>query len=198
MDSHFKIVSHDNNCTNTAIQIGNDVQRLSKQLLESCGVNVNLCLHCGSCSSGCPFTEAMDLLPNHVLRLVQLNMEEKALQCATIWTCVACNTCSMQCPMAIDIPAMMDALRQISIEQDVKIAEPDVLAFHREVLNSIEKYGRTHKVEIMLRFKLKTRNYFSDLQTGVRMLAKRKLDLSPSKVKNIAEVNNIFKTNRNL
>ena len=100
--------------------------------------------------------------------------------------------------MAIDIPAMMDALRQISIEQDVKIAEPDVLAFHREVLNSIEKYGRTHKVEIMLRFKLKTRNYFSDLQTGVRMLAKRKLDLSPSKVKNIAEVKSIFKTNRNL
>jgi len=192
------MISHDKNCTNTAIQIGNDVQRLSKQLLNSCGVNVNLCLHCVSCSSGCPFTEAMDLLPNQVLRLVQLNMEEEALQCSTIWTCVACNTCSMQCPMAIDIPAMMDALRQISIEKDVKIAEPDVLAFHREVLNSIEKYGRTHKVEIMLRFKLKTRHYFRDLQTGVRMLAKRKLDLSPSKVKNIAEVKSIFKTNRNL
>jgi len=192
------MISHDKNSTNTPIQIGNDVQRLSKQLLNSCGVNVNLCLHCLSCSIGCPFTEAMDLLPNRVLRLVQLNMEEAALQCSTIWTCVACNTCSMQCPMAIDIPAIMDALRQISIEQGVKIAEPDVLAFHREVLNSIEKYGRTHKVEIMLRFKLKTRHYFSDLQTGMRMLAKRKLDLSPSKVNNIAEVKSIFKTNRNL
>ena len=191
------MIPHDKNSNNTAIEIGNGVHRLSKELLNSCGVNVNLCLHCRSCSGGCPFTDAMDLLPNHVLRLVQLNLEEEALQCSTIWVCVACNTCSTQCPMAIDIPAMMDTLRQLSIEKDVKISEPDVLAFHREVLKSIEKYGRTHKIEIMLRFKLKTRNYFNDLQTGMRMLAKRKLDLSPSKVKNIAEIKSIFNSDRN-
>ncbi|MBR9984830.1 MAG: hypothetical protein KFF68_02860 [Desulfosarcina sp.] len=33
---------------------------------------MNLCLHCQSCSGGCPFTAAMDLLPNRVLRLIQL------------------------------------------------------------------------------------------------------------------------------
>jgi heterodisulfide reductase subunit C len=136
----------------------------------------------------------MDLLPNRVLRLVQLGMQDHALRCSTIWACVGCNTCSIQCPMAIDIPAVMDALRHLAIAQGVSIAEPDVLAFHREVLRSVAKYGRTHKLEIMLRFKLKTRNYFGDLQTGMRMLAKRKLDLGPSKIKNINEIKKLFNT----
>ena len=184
------------NSNDQVIHIDGAMERFSRQILNRSGVNVNLCLHCQSCASGCPFTEAMDLLPNRVLRLVQLGLDGEAIRCATIWACVGCNTCSIQCPMAIDIPAMMDALRQMAIEKGAEIAEPDVLAFHREVLRSVEKYGRTHKLEIMLRFKLKTRNYFSDLQTGLRMLAKRKLDLSPSKVERIAEVKSIFNANK--
>lgn len=134
----------------------------------------------------------MDLLPNRVLRLIQLGIEEEALTCSTIWACVGCNTCSIQCPMAIDIPAVMDALRHMAIEKGIAVAEPDVLAFHREVLHSIEKYGRAHKLEIMLRFKLKTRTYFQDLQTGLRMLAKRKLDLTPSRVNRSSEIKAMF------
>jgi len=44
------------------------------------------------------------------------------------------------------------------------------------VLGSIERYGRTHKLEIMLRYKLKTRDLISDWTVGMKMLAKRKLD----------------------
>lgn len=164
----------------------------SRALLARSGVNVNLCLHCQSCAGGCPFTEAMDFLPNRVLRLIQLGMEDQALRCSTIWACVGCNTCSIQCPMAIDIPAVMDTLRHMALEKGVTIAEPDVLAFHQEVLHSIEKHGRAHKLEIMLRFKMKTGNYFQDLQTGLRMLAKRKLDLAPSKVNRITEIQAMF------
>jgi heterodisulfide reductase subunit C len=181
---------------NAVIHLDGTIEGLSKKIRSRCGVNVNLCLHCQCCASGCPFTEAMDLLPNRVLRMVQLGLEDKALQCSTIWACVGCNTCSIQCPMAIDIPAVMDTLRQMALEEGPTIAEPDVLAFHREVLRSVEKYGRTHKLEIMLRFKLATHNYFSDLQTGLRMLAKRKLDLGPSKVSNMAEVEGIFNAAR--
>jgi heterodisulfide reductase subunit C len=164
----------------------------SRSLLARSGVNVNLCFHCQSCAGGCPFTEAMDLLPNRVLRLIQLGMEDQALECSTIWACVGCNTCSIQCPMAIDIPAVMDALRHLALQKGISVAEPDTLAFHQEVLHSIETYGRTHKLEIMLRFKLKTRHYLKDLQTGLRMLAKRKLDLRPSRVMRIHEIKSIF------
>ena len=94
----------------------------------------------------------------------------------------------MACPMAIDIAAIMDALRQIALERQVPVAEPGILGFHREVLNTVARYGRTHKLEIMLRYKVRTRDWFSDMDVGLKMLAKRKLDLMPSRVKNIAKI----------
>jgi heterodisulfide reductase subunit C len=127
------------------------------------------------------------------MRLVQLGLKTEALTCNTIWICVGCHTCSIQCPMAIDIPGVMDALREKAVAGHVDIIEPDILNFHREVLHSIERYGRTHKLEIMMRYKLKQFDLLSDLQVGVKMLAKRKLDLTPSRVEQIGEVKKIFK-----
>ena len=51
--------------------------------------------------------------------------------------------------------SVMDALRQTAIAEGVKIAEPHILNFHKEVVNSIRRHGRTHKLEIMMRYKLK-------------------------------------------
>ena len=95
--------------------------------------------------------------------------------------------------MAIDMAAVMDSLRQIAIQRGVAIAEPDVLSFHNEVLSSVERYGRTHKLEIMLRYKVKKRDFFSDINVGLKMLAKRKLDLTPSRIKNLNELKAVFK-----
>jgi heterodisulfide reductase subunit C len=138
----------------------------------------------------------MDYLPNEIIRLLQFGMIEAAMGSATIWTCVACNTCSAQCPMAIDIPAAMDVMKQMAVARKIVIAEPDVLDFHREILRSITKYGRTHKLEIMLRFKLKTRRFFSDTQTGLRMLAKNKLDLTASRIKDTAALKRLMNIGR--
>jgi heterodisulfide reductase subunit C len=134
----------------------------------------------------------MDYSPNAVLRLIQLGLEEQVLKCSTIWICVGCNTCSSACPMAIDIPAVMDSLRHRAIEKGVEIAEPDVLNFHKEVLNTVKKYGRTHKLEIMMRYKLKKMDLFSDMGVGLKMLKKRKLDLTPSKVRDKKAIEKIF------
>lgn len=150
------------------------------------------CYHCHSCGGGCPFIAAMDHHPNAVIRLLQLGMREEALSCSTIWVCVACNTCAMECPMAIDIPALMDRLRQEALRNGTVVAEPDVLRFHETVLDSVARYGRTHKLEIMLRFKLTTRRWLQDWQVGLKMLAKRKLDLLPSRVKRIGAITPLF------
>ena len=143
------------------------------------------CLHCRCCGGGCPFIEAFDYAPNAIIRLLQLGFIDEALSSRTLWTCVSCYTCSMECPMAIDIPAMMYDLRHMALQKGIPAAEPDVVAFHRAVLASIGRYGRTHKLEIMLHYKLKTRTWLQDWQKGLQMLAKRKLDLTPSRVKNL-------------
>ena len=174
------------------IELGDDHQALSEAVKKVSGINFNTCLQCKTCANGCPFLEGMDYTPNQMLRLVQLGMEEEALKSSTIWVCVGCNTCSSACPMAIDIPAVMDALRHEAMAQGGKIAEPDILHFHEEVLNTVQKYGRTHKLEIMMRYKLKTMDLLSDMGMGLKMLKKRKLDLTPSKIKDRNAIGKIF------
>jgi heterodisulfide reductase subunit C2 len=183
-------------------QIMNDTEQLTEmkfsdfhfasEVKKRSHVDLNMCYHCWCCAGGCPFVEAMDYTPNGVIRLVQLGMKKKALECSAIWICVGCHTCSTACPMAIDMSAIMDILRQIALEEGVPCAEPDILDFHKEVLDSVAHYGRTHKLEIMSRYKIRKRDWFSDMDVGLKMLAKRKLDLMPSKVKNIGDIRNLF------
>jgi heterodisulfide reductase subunit C len=166
--------------------------KFSGEIKRRAGTDFHTCLQCRSCSGGCPFSDFMDYMPNGVMRLVQLGLKSEALSCNTIWVCVGCHTCSIQCPMAIDIAAVMDVLREKALAEGAAVPEPDVLNFHREVLNSIERYGRTHKIEIMMRYKLRKLDLLSDWQVGLKMLAKRKLDLTPSRVERVGDVKKLF------
>ncbi|MBN1955608.1 MAG: 4Fe-4S dicluster domain-containing protein [Anaerolineae bacterium] len=88
-----------------------DVQDISGQDLLSCN-------QCGKCSAGCPVAGTMDLLPSQVVRMAQLGMEE-VLSSRTIWTCASCLTCVTRCPKGVDLPRMMEALREISLRAGV-------------------------------------------------------------------------------
>ena len=136
----------------------------------------------------------MDGGPHRIIRLVQLGMWKEALESKTIWLCVGCNTCTMQCPNAIDVAAIADTLRIMAIERGVVTPKPGVLAFHEAVLNTIKRYGRSHKLEIMLRYKLKKLDFFTDIGIGLKMFAKRKLDLLPSRVSRIEDIQKLFDT----
>jgi len=163
-----------------------------KEVIRRSGVNVSLCWHCLSCGGGCPFADDMENLPNKTLRLVQFGLKREVLESSAIWICVGCHSCSMQCPQAIDMAAVMDTLREIAIESGVKVGEPDILRFHNEMLKSVHRYGRSHKLEIMMRYKLWKREWLTDMDVGLKMLSKRKLDLIPNKVKNLNQVQKLF------
>ncbi|MBU2552664.1 MAG: 4Fe-4S dicluster domain-containing protein [Proteobacteria bacterium] len=166
---------------------------LAGEVAERSGTEPRRCYACLTCSGGCPFYRAMDYGPHGIMRRVNMGLREEVLASNTIWLCVGCHTCSSVCPMAIDVAAVMDVLRVMALEQGTPVAEPDVLEFHREVLRSIEKYGRTHKLEIMLRLKLHSGSWLQDADLGLKMLAKRKLDLRPSRVRAVHELEKIFK-----
>jgi heterodisulfide reductase subunit C len=166
---------------------------LAREVMERSGTNLCSCYHCGSCANGCPFNQAMDYPPNGVLRLIQYGMREEALRCKTIWLCVGCHTCSSQCPMGINMASIMEVLRHMAVVEGVAIAKPEIRDFHEEVLRSLERYGRAHKLGIMWRYKVQTRRWFSDLDIGLKMLARRKLDLRPSRVRGIEEIVQLFK-----
>jgi heterodisulfide reductase subunit C len=175
-----------------AVSVSELDRHLASEVNRRSHTDLNSCYQCRACGNGCPFVESMDYPPYGVIRLVQYGMRQKALECATIWVCVSCHTCSSQCPNNIDIAAIMDTLRSLALEERATIATPDILAFHLEVLRSIERYGRTHKLGIMLRHKLLTGQWFKDVDVGLKMLAKRKLDFMPSRIKAVKEINRLF------
>lgn len=174
------------------IVIGPNNGELADEVIRRSGTNLNACLHCRTCAGGCPFSADMDFPPHGVIRLIQLSLGKTALECHTIWICVGCHTCSIQCPMAIDIASVMDTMREMAIESGACIAEPNILGFHDEVLNSIKKHGRTHKLGIMMGYKVRVRDWFSDMDIGVKMLAKRKLELLPSRIEAREEIRRLF------
>jgi heterodisulfide reductase subunit C len=166
---------------------------LAAEVRERSGTDFNSCYHCRSCANGCPFVEAMDYSPNQLLRLVQFGLRQEVLTCKTIWVCVGCHTCSSQCPMGIDLAAVMDTLCLMAVEEGVALGKPNIFDFHEEVLRSLEKYGRAHKLGIMLGYKWQTGRWLKDLDVGLKMLAKRKLDLIPSRVRQVQEITDLFR-----
>lgn len=85
-----------------------------KEVETISNVNLMACNQCGRCSAGCPVAFTMDVLPSQVIRMAQLGIED-VLESETIWTCASCLTCVARCPKGIDLPRVMEALRQIRL-----------------------------------------------------------------------------------
>ncbi len=82
-----------------------------KDLLPE-GGNLNLCLTCGACSSGCPATGLENMDPRKFLRMAALGMDEEITTTPWVWMCSMCTRCVYVCPMKINIPQLVFYARQ--------------------------------------------------------------------------------------
>ena len=71
------------------------------------GGNLNACLTCGACASGCPATGLEDMDPRKFLRMAALGMDEQITTTPWVWMCSMCQRCIYVCPMKIDIPQLV-------------------------------------------------------------------------------------------
>ena len=81
-----------------------------KSLLPE-GGNLDMCLTCGTCASGCPATGLEGLDPRKVLRMAAFGMDEELLASDWPWMGTVCQRCIFVCPMKIDIPQLVFNLR---------------------------------------------------------------------------------------
>ncbi|MFP4201500.1 MAG: 4Fe-4S dicluster domain-containing protein [Candidatus Acetothermia bacterium] len=106
------------------MNLTNSNRELTAEVEELSGENVYSCYQCGKCSAGCPFTEEMDLLPNQVIRKVQMG-NEGVLEAETPWICASCLSCEVDCPQGNDVPAIMEGIREISLRLNVDRVDLD-------------------------------------------------------------------------
>ncbi|MDR0865090.1 MAG: 4Fe-4S dicluster domain-containing protein [Candidatus Symbiothrix sp.] len=168
------------------------------EIKSATGVNVNRCYQCGKCSAGCAVAEEMDYPPSRVMRLLQTNHIDnynKLLGSETIWLCISCQNCLTRCPMEIDIPQLMDYLRETALrEKKVNKKASHILSFHRAFLDSVRYTGRLYEIGLVADYKVRTFNVFQDLDIAPKMFLKGKLPLMPEMVKDKKQLNKIFTT----
>jgi len=90
-----------------------------QRVIDLSAQSIDACYQCGNCSSGCPLAQEMDILPNRIIRLLQLGQKDDIINSETLWICASCFQCTVRCPRGIDIQAVMDTLRQIALEEGI-------------------------------------------------------------------------------
>jgi heterodisulfide reductase subunit C len=164
--------------------------------MEATGVAVSHCYQCGKCSAGCPLSEEMEYPPSYIMRMLQTGdpeLEEKILRSFTIWVCLTCEMCFARCPMSIDIPQMMDFLRQKSLKE--KKVHPDakrILSFHKSFLDSIKFTGRLYEIGLLMDYKARTMKVMQDMSLAPKMLSRGKLNIFPEMIKGRSAIAGIF------
>ncbi len=88
-----------------------------KELLPE-GGNLNLCLTCGACSSGCPATGLDGMDPRKFLRMAALGMDEEIAKSKWPWMCSMCTRCMYVCPMKINIPQLVYNARKLTPREE--------------------------------------------------------------------------------
>ena len=141
--------------------------------------NPCLCYQCAKCSTGCPVSEEMDLLPHQIIHLLSLGMDEEVLRSKTIWMCAGCYTCAVRCPNDIDITSVMDELRAKARAAGVACPCPDTLKFHENFIRDFGRRGRVHEARMMGEYNMRIGKPFQNASLGPKMLLKGRLHLLP-------------------
>ncbi len=142
----------------------------------------------------------MDVMPNQLVRMLQLGRTAEAMSTSAIWACVSCQTCSTRCPKEVDCAGIMDALRELSLRCGaVSPAQERVVAFQQAFLNNLRRNGRLDEIELIAEFKLRAlphersvRFLFKDAGLAPELQKRKKLHLRGEKVKDRAVVRRIF------
>ena len=162
--------------------------------------DVQNCYQCGKCTAGCPMAEQMDLMPNQIVRLIQLGELDRVTRCLAVWCCVSCQTCTARCPQSVDCAGVMDDVRQMAVEKGIVPPEQRrVYLFQKAFLDNVRRNGRLNEVELIGQFK--TAAFMKDFNLALllkdtllapKLMQRGKFHLIGKKVKDRAVVRRIF------
>lgn len=153
---------------------------LAEEVKKRCGENVFLCYQCKKCASGCPSRKFMDSTPTELMRYVQLGMADEVMKKNSLWYCLSCQTCSARCPQDIDIAHVLDTIKIIVQEKNIKAKTGNTRIFNWLWMTMLRYTGRMYELGLTGLLNLFTGKPFKDLPLGMKMIKKGKIKLLPS------------------
>ncbi len=167
---------------------------LEEVSMKTAGVSrLEMCIQCGTCGGSCPSAADMDHTPRMLFAMIRAGMRDEALKSNTPWICVSCYHCVVRCPQDVHIPDVMYTLKGMAIQANLfeDSTAPD---FSQTFVDMVENYGRSFELGLATRHYLK---HFplrlpSMAPMGIGMLSRRRMDLTPHKIKGIDQLKNIL------
>jgi heterodisulfide reductase subunit C len=163
------------------------------EITEQLGdLDLAYCFQCGVCSGSCPTVTRMEYGPRRIMHMVRLGLVDQVLRSQDIWVCVSCFSCAARCPQGIEISDVMSTLRNMSLAKGV--ARDEEATFSRTFVGVLQRYGRMHEMEVLLRYYASKPGVSSlvslmkQASLGMNMFRKGKIVLRPERIKHADEV----------
>jgi len=126
-------------------------------------------------------------------------MREEALKSNTPWICVSCYHCVVRCPQNIHIPDVMYTLKDMAVQAKL-VQDSTAPDFSQTFVDMVEEYGRSFEMGLasrhyMKHFPLRLANM---MPMGMGMLARKRMNLAPTRIKNMKQLKAILKRAKEL
>lgn len=153
------------------------------------------CIQCGTCSGSCPTSYSMDYTPRKLIAMIRANKREEVLKSLGIWNCTSCYTCSVRCPRGIKFTDIMYILKNLSYKQNRSEKKNKAVAFYRSFQHVLNRYGRAHEGEMIMRYALSTNpvKLLGFAPLGLKLLKKGRLQVLPHSIEGTAQLQELFK-----
>lgn len=159
-----------------------DDRALAETIAARANVNLRDCYQCGKCSAGCPMADAMDMMPQQVIRALQLGQVDRALSARGPWICAQCMVCSTRCPQGISITELMHEVRMESHYEGRKVV-PESETFESQFISGVRSDGRSNEQYLAAFYNLKSGHLMQDMDSATKMLSKGLVGISKHGVK---------------
>lgn len=156
--------------------------------------NIRACMQCGTCTSSCGSSYAMDYTPRQLWRMVQLGLTDEIFTSKTFALCSSCYFCTLRCPRGLPLTETIHALKQLAAAKGM--AEKKGARFYRAFLETVRRYGRVREMELMTRYFISMKNPMLPLSftpLGMKLMVKGKVSPEMPKLFGAGKLDAMFR-----
>jgi heterodisulfide reductase subunit C len=104
--------------------ISADAKVAVAKIAELSGENVQKCMQCGTCSAVCPMVDSMHITTRQGIHYLQFGRTDEVVRAEIGEFCASCHTCTVRCPRGIDVAKVFEAVRLLTLRQNVDFVKP--------------------------------------------------------------------------